>query len=55
MYIEFSYDVKEAFGKGCIKVHAMFDDVMYDACLVRMKTLGHSIGRYKHIRSKIHK
>lgn len=54
-YVEFPYDVKNEFGKGRVKVHAVFDRVEYDGSLVRMGTPGHIIGLKKDIRSKIGK
>lgn len=54
-YIEFPYDVKEEFGKGRVKVHALFDGAEYDGSLVRMKTPGHIIGLRKDIREQIGK
>lgn len=54
-YIEFPYDVRAEFGKGRVKVHALFDGVPYDGSLVRMKTPGHIIGLRKDIREKIGK
>lgn len=54
-YIEFPYDVREEFGKGRVKVHAIFDLEPYDGSLVRMKTLNHIIGIRKDIREKIGK
>lgn len=54
-YIEFPFDVRTEFGKGRVKVHAIFDGVPYDGSLVRMKTPGHIIGVRKDIREKIGK
>ncbi|MFR7591806.1 MAG: DUF1905 domain-containing protein [Longibaculum sp.] len=54
-YIEFPYDVKKEFGKGRVKVTAIFDGVVYQGSLVRMKTPGHIIGLRKDIRSQIQK
>ena len=54
-YIEFPYDVKKEFGKGRVKVHALFDGEAYDGSLVRTKTPGHIIGLRKDIRAKINK
>ena len=54
-YIEFPYDVKKEFGKGRVKVKAVFDDELYLGSLVRMKTPGHIIGLRKDIRAKINK
>lgn len=54
-YVDFPYDVKKEFGKGRVKVHALFDGVPYDGSLVRMKTPNHIIGLRKDIRAKINK
>lgn len=54
-YVEFPYDVKKEFGKGRVKVHAVFDGEEYDGSLVRMGTPGHIIGVRKDIRLKIGK
>lgn len=54
-YLEFPYDVKKEFGKGRVKVTALFDGVEYRGSLVRMKTPGHIIGLRKDIRSRIGK
>lgn len=54
-YLEFPYDVKKEFGKGRVKVTALFDGVEYQGSLVRMKTPGHIIGLRKDIRSRIGK
>lgn len=54
-YIDFPYDVRKEFGRGRVKVHAVFDGVEYDGSLVRMKTPGHIIGIRKDIRARINK
>ena len=54
-YIEIPFDVKEAFGKGRVPVHATFDGCAYDGSLVRMKTPCHIIGIRKDIRAIISK
>lgn len=54
-YIDFPYDVRKEFGKGRVKVHALFDNIPYDGSLVRMKTPNHIIGLRKDIREKIKK
>ena len=54
-YIEIPFDVKEAFGKGRVPVHATFDGEPYDGSLVRMGTPCHILGVRKDIRSKIGK
>ena len=52
---EFDFDVRKEFGKGRVKVHALFDGVPYEGSLVRMKTPCHIIGVRKDIRAKIGK
>lgn len=54
-YIEIPFDVKEAFGKGRVSVHATFDGEPYDGSLVRMGTPCHILGVRKEIRAKIGK
>jgi hypothetical protein len=54
-YIEFPYNVRNEFGKGRVKVSAMFDGVPYDGSLVKMKTPCHIIGIRKEIREQIGK
>ncbi len=54
-YIEFPYDVRAEFGKGRVKVTAVFDGTSYDGSLVRMKTEKHIIGLRKDIRTVIGK
>ena len=54
-YIEIPFDVKAAFGKGRVLVHATFDGERYDGQLVRMQTTCHIIGIRKDIRAKISK
>lgn len=60
-YVEFPYDVKEAFGKGRVKVHATFDDEPYDGSIVNMGvtrpdgSVCYIIGLRKDIRAKIGK
>lgn len=54
-YVDFPYDVRAEFGRGRVKVHALFDGEPYDGSLVRMGTLGHIIGIRKDIREKIGK
>mgnify|MGYP000858736044 CR=1 FL=1 len=54
-YVEVPFDVKEAFGKGRVPVHATFDGEPYDGQLVKMKTPRHIIGIRKDIREKIGK
>ena len=54
-YIEVPFDVKEAFGKSRVPVHATFDGEPYDGLLVKMGTPCHIIGIRKDIRAKIGK
>ncbi|WP_105617280.1 YdeI/OmpD-associated family protein [Vallitalea okinawensis] len=55
-YVEFPYDVKEAFGSnGIIKVAATFDGHQYTGALAKMGTDCHIIGISKAIRAKIGK
>ena len=54
-YVEIPFDVKAAFGKGRVAVHATFDGEPYDGSVVRMGTPCHIIGLRKEIRAKIGK
>lgn len=54
-YVEIPFDVKEAYGKGRVPVHATFDGEPYDGQLVKMGTPCHVIGIRKDIRAKIGK
>lgn len=54
-YVEIPFDVKAAFGKSRVPVHATFDGVMYDGLVVKMGTPCHIIGVRKDIRGKIGK
>ena len=54
-YVEFPYDVRQEFGRGRVKVRALFDGVPYDGSLVRMGTPCHIIGLRKDIRAQIGK
>lgn len=54
-YVEVPFDVKAAFGKGRVLVHATFDGEPYDGQLVRMGTPGHILGLRKDIRQKLGK
>ena len=54
-YVEIPFDVRAAFGKGRVAVHATFDGAPYDGQLVRMGTPGHIIGIRKDIRARIGK
>ncbi|MBR1585748.1 MAG: DUF1905 domain-containing protein [Clostridia bacterium] len=54
-YVEIPFDVKAAYGKGRVAVHAAFDGEPYDGQLVRMGTPCHILGIRKDIRQKIGK
>ena len=54
-YVEFPCDVRQEFGRGRVKVRALFDGVPYDGSLVGMGTPGHIIGLRKDIRAQIGK
>ena len=60
-YIEFPHDLKKAFGKGRLKVHATFDGEPYDGSIVNMGiknedgSICYIIGIRKDIRKKISK
>lgn len=54
-YVEIPFDVREAFGRGRVKVRATFDGAPYDGSLVRMKTPFHILGIRKDIRAAIGK
>ncbi|MHB1483914.1 MAG: DUF1905 domain-containing protein [Saccharofermentanales bacterium] len=60
-YVEFPYDVKAEFGKGRVKVNAIFNGVSYDGSIVNMgaKNIDGSvcyiIGLLKDIRTEIGK
>lgn len=54
-YVEVPFEVRQVFGKGRVKVHAIFDGVLYDGSLVRMGTPGHILGLRKDIRAAIGK
>ena len=54
-YVEIPFDVKEAFGKARVAVHATFEGEPYNGQLVKMGPPCHIIGIRKDIRSKIGK
>ena len=35
-YVIFPWDIREEFGKGRVKVHALFDSIPYDGSIVNM-------------------
>jgi len=60
-YIEFPFDLKKEFGKGRVKVHALFEGEPYDGSIVNMGfkredgSIGYILGIRKDIRQKINK
>lgn len=60
-YVPFPWNVREAFGKGRAKVHAVFDGVPYDGSIVNMGvkntdgSVCYIIGVLKSIRDTLHK
>jgi hypothetical protein len=60
-YVPFPYDVRAEFGKGRVKVHAIFDGEPYDGSVVNMGvknpdgSVCYVIGILKDIRAKIGK
>jgi len=52
-YVVFPYDIREEFGKGRVKVHAVFDGEPYDGSIVNMGVknedlafIDEALGRY---------
>ena len=60
-YVEMPFDLREAFGKGRMKVHATFDGEPYDGSIVNMGlkhadgSICYILGIRKDIRAKIGK
>ena len=60
-YVSFPWDIREEFGKGRVKVHAMFDGIPYDGSIVNMGvknpdgSVCYIIGVLKAIRNKLNK
>ena len=60
-YVVFPHDLKQEFGKGRVKVHAVFDGEAYDGSIVNMGvknadgSVCYIIGIRKDIRAKIGK
>ena len=54
-YVEIPFDVKAAFGRLRVPVHATFDGYPNQGSLVRMGTPGHILGLRKEIRAAIGK
>ena len=59
--VVFPWDIRREFGKGRMKVHAVFDDIPYDGSIVNMGlknedgTVCYIIGVLKSIRKKLGK
>jgi len=60
-YVAFPWDIREEFGKGCVKVHARFDGIPYDGSIVNMGvknadgSVCYVIGVLKAIRNQLNK
>ena len=60
-YVFFPFDIKKEFGKGRVKVHALFDGIPYDGSIVNMGVrdendkICYVIGVLKSIRKKANK
>ncbi len=60
-YVIFPWDIRQEFGKGSVKVHAMFDGVPYDGRVVNMGLKNddgsacYLIGVLKKIRKELNK
>ena len=60
-YVAFPWDIRQEFGKGRLKVHALFDGIPYEGSIVNMGvknpdgSVCYIIGVLKSIRSKLNK
>ena len=60
-YVIFPWDIREDFGKGRVKIHALFDGIQYDGNIVNMGvknpdgSVCYIVGVLKAIRSKLNK
>ena len=60
-YVIFPWDIQQEFGKGRVKVHALFDGIPYDGSIVNMGvkntdgSVCYLIGVLKAIRNKLNK
>ncbi len=60
-YVAFPWDIRQEFGKGRVKVHALFDGIPYEGSIVNMGvknpdgSVCYIIGVLKSIRSKLNK
>ncbi len=60
-YVAFPWNIRDEFGKGRVKVHALFDGIPYDGSIVNMGvknpdgSVCYIIGVLKAIRNKLNK
>lgn len=60
-YVAFPWDIRQEFGKGRVKVHALFDGIPYEGSIVNMGvknpdgSVCYVIGVLKSIRTKLNK
>ena len=60
-YVRFSWDIRQEFGKGRVKVHATFDGISYQGSIVNMGvrnadgSIGYLLGIPKAIRQTLGK
>ncbi len=60
-YVIFPYDIRKEFGKGRVKVHAVFDGIPYDGSVVNMGlrdergNIAYCIGVLRSIRQRLGK
>ena len=60
-YVAFPWDIRQEFGKGLVKVHALFDGIPYEGSIVNMGvknpdgSVCYVIGVLKSIRTKLNK
>lgn len=60
-YVVFPWNIREAFGKGRVKVHATFDGIPYDGSIVNMGvknedgSICYILGMLKSIRAQLDK
>ncbi len=60
-YVVFPWDIRKEFGKGRVKVHAVFDSIPYDGSIVNMGlknedgSVSYIIGVLKAIRKQLNK
>ena len=60
-YVAFPWDIRQIFGKGRVRVHALFDGIPYDGSIVNMGvknpdgSVCYIIGVLKAIRARLNK